>query len=620
MTETGTGTEARTDVLVGPEFEGFFVQVIPSGDSELTLMRARVALDDALGEIGHSPVGWTVRPNGMRPGMFQLLPPEIGTLEVDDAWTAAYLLQRQASVVDAEPSFEVVLDSGDLEAEAEEAGEPEADSGDEDQDPPVYSKFDRDWAPKLIAAAGSGGAWEVPPHPGGDEHPPGRSRGEGVQVGHPDSGYREHTELRGAPHRFLDEKGWDFVGDLGVEDPIEEDEHGGHGLGTASVLMSDVGGVANITGVAPMASIVPYRVTRPHLFVPSPVLFKSGMLRLARSIHHAIDQDACDVISISLGWLPNRSVEEAVREAFENDVIVVAAAGNQVRYFVVWPAAYPSVIACAGCTSKRRRWTGSSRGKEVDVTGPAEHVWKAALANDGTEIGAPSDGTSFAAASVAGVAALWLAHWGKKRLLARYQGEFRLTTVFRHVLFASCDPPPVNATGGGFGCGIVNARRLLETDLPTVEELRSGVTPMLEVAALAAPALTFAGGFDIIAAAAPNPSREVLRSRLASVLEVPEPEVENRLAGLGRETLFHILTDPALRGSVLAPAPPPGPLQGPLPESLPEPLSVPADGTAMATGKEEVAAPEVGDLADRLLAAPLSARLRARLGGGSPGG
>lgn len=599
--------DASSAVLTDPVFEGFYLEIRPAGGADITATRARLALVEALAEIGRTDAGWTVLPvNGLRPGTFHLFPPESGELAVADAWSVAYLLQAQASVIDAEPSFEVVLDSGDLDADDDEEEVSAAAPG----DPPIFSKFDRDWCPKLIEAPG---AWRVPPHSGNDGFPPGLPRGEGVTVGHPDSGYREHAEIRDTPNRFLDEKGWDFFGDLGVEDPFEEDDHGNHGLGTASVLMSQEDGVASITGVAPMASIIPYRVTKPRLGVPGPVLFKSGMLRLARSIHHAIDEDECDVISISLGWLRNEAVEEAVQTAFDRDVIVVAAAGNQVRFFVVWPAAYESVIACAGCTSKRRRWRPSSRGPEVDVTAPAEHVWKAVRTDDGQEIGLPADGTSFSAASVAGVAALWLAHWGKQRLLDRYRGELRLTTVFRHVLFASCDPPPLGADGN-WGRGIVNARRLLETDPPTLEELRAGVEPMLEALALDASRPLDASGFATLAKAIPGPPRAVLRSRLAGMLGLDEPEVEERLVGFGRETLFHILTDPLLRSALAAPS------DGGAPEAPGEISleSLSADGPLPAGAAEAAEVSGTGRLAtsalrERLRSRPLSTRLRERL-------
>ncbi|HEV2853182.1 MAG TPA: S8 family serine peptidase [Thermoanaerobaculia bacterium] len=62
------------------------------------------------------------------------------------------------------------------------------------------------------------------------------------------------------------------------------------------------------------------------------------MNRLRKAIYHAVDKAGCHVISISLGWLKNKGVHEAVKYAVGKNVIVLAAAGNSVG-FVVWPAA-----------------------------------------------------------------------------------------------------------------------------------------------------------------------------------------------------------------------------------------------------------------------------------------
>ena len=49
------------------------------------------------------------------------------------------------------------------------------------------------------------------------------------------------------------------------------------------------------------------------------------------------------------GTLPSPALQEAVRRAIKTGTIVLAAAGNQVR-FVVFPAAFDEVIAVAAST------------------------------------------------------------------------------------------------------------------------------------------------------------------------------------------------------------------------------------------------------------------------------
>lgn len=549
---TDPAVSPLTVPLTRPVFESFTVWIAPGSDPGSLEARAAEALRASLAErLGIGDDGWTVRPvHKSQPGMFDLIPPETGALTVEDAWNVTYTLLDQPSVVDAEPSFEILQDNADamtFEAEEEDEAEEPALAA---TDPPIFSKALFDWCPRLIDALG---AWSLAPHQPepGDPFPPGKSKGEGIVIGHPDSGYRRHPEIldemAGLPTRVLANRGRDFVDG----DDTMEDEDGGHGLGTASVLMSAENGPGEkfVTGVAPAARIIPYRVTKPHLLIPAPVLLESGMSRLADALFRAVD-DGCHVISISLGWLPLEKVRRAVQHAFEQDVIVVAAAGNNVR-FVVWPAHYDEVVSCAGCTSKRRRWSGSSRGRRVDVTGPAEDVWKAAVGGNGAFEVEPSSGTSFAAASVAATAALWLAHWGRERLLDRYRGEFRLTAVFRKLLTESCDPPPAGH-GGQFGQGIVNARRLLETPLPTLEELRSGPSLLMAEAALAVAEPTPIAGLRAVAEAFDDVPRQRLNADLAFLLNVPEDELAARLQGVGREVVFHALTNPDVREALLA--------------------------------------------------------------------
>jgi len=519
--------------LTEPTFECLTVEMVPDAEPAELEARARRALAEVVGDAE----GWRVVPvHPAEPHAFDLVPPDDGRPTVAEAWDATYALQRRAEVVDAEPSFEILQD--DVEETPPHLAAAEAALfADAAATAAEFSEDDPEWSPKLVSAPQ---AWALDPPPGG------MRRGEGIVVGHPDSGFVRHREIfDGQPGRFLAGRGFDFVD----RDPDAEDEDGGHGLGTASVLMSAEGSHAQgfVTGTAPAASIIPYRVAKKRPVVPVPVLFRSGMRRLRQAVDRAVG-DGCHVISISLGWLPNRSLHRAIRRAVEAEVIVVAAAGNLVP-FVVWPAHYTEVVAVAGCTARRRVWLGSSAGPRVAVSAPARNVWKAA--RDGAAEGVvQSDGTSFAAASTAGVAALWLAHHGRAALLARYGGELRLATVFRRLLGETTDPPPLGH-GGMFGKGIVNAERLLAAPLPTVESLRASSAFAFEAAALAGEGPAATAGFEAVADALDAVSRTDLRTAVGRLVGVEEDELDRRLRGVGPELAFHVLTTPALREGLI---------------------------------------------------------------------
>ena len=172
----------------------------------------------------------------------------------------------------------------------------------------------------------------------------------------------------------------------------------GHGTATGSVIVSEER-LGTITGVAPEARLIPIRTAKSVVQI-----FDSD---LARAVRHAVNAD-CDVISMSLGGRAFFGLSAAIRNAKRNNLIVLAAAGNCVK-FVVAPAAYDNCIAVAATDVEYRPWRGSSRGKAVVVSAPGQHVWAAhrKSTEDESEILVrPGEGTSFAVAGTAGVAAL----------------------------------------------------------------------------------------------------------------------------------------------------------------------------------------------------------------------
>ncbi|MCA1617895.1 MAG: S8 family serine peptidase [Acidobacteria bacterium] len=391
----------------------------------------------------------------------------------------------------------------------------------------------------------------------------GREPGEGGVVGHPDTGYTRHPEITS---RLLTDKGFDFVNN--DSDARDELKRGfllfpGHGTGTSSVIVSPQGAQTNfgnlganplaVWGVAPGAKLIPVRVST------SVVLVGGGVLNLARAIEHAADKNV-HVISISMGTgFPNSRLLKAVQYAQKRGVIVLAAAGNYVG-FVVWPAAYDEVIAVAASNARNKTWLHSSRGGAVDVTAPGESVWCAGVEDNGGFSVGRGSGTSFAVATVAGVAALWLSHHGRAKLAKRYGAE-KIPVIFNQILRDNCDP--LAGAGPGFGRGLVNADRVLAAPLP------DGVRALVPTPAFALrelPAID-AGGLATFrhlfespaaqprrtrAAAAATVSDAVLRARLAELLGVTEEELPARLREVGQELAFHLASDPDLYNAFAA--------------------------------------------------------------------
>jgi hypothetical protein len=305
--------------------------------------------------------------------------------------------------------------------------------------------------------------------------------GAGIRIGHLDTGWTDHPELKPS----LDLNGqFDFVDN----DPIAHDELASgnpfHGSRTGSVIASrftppipsktdpfpKTPAGQGLSGTAPAASLVPIRV------VKSVIIFFNG--DVARGINHA-RQNNCHVISMSLGGVAGPSLHDAVRRAVDANIIVCAAAGNCVG-FVVAPAVFAESIAVAAVNAQLKPWKGSSRGSAVDICAPGAQVWTAARPTP-LEPGAVNqgEGTSFAVAGIAGIAALWLAHHGRAALLQRYANGPKLQDVFRHLLRVTARD--IGLPKNEFGPGLVNAEALLGQPLPKASDVVAPVAAGISV-------------------------------------------------------------------------------------------------------------------------------------------
>lgn len=173
-------------------------------------------------------------------------------------------------------------------------------------------------------------------------------------------------------------------------------DENGHGTHVAGIIAAKNDGVG-ITGVAPGSQILPLRVLDAN---------GSGYLSdIAAAIDFAVTNNA-DVINLSLGGTTNYYlIEEAINQAVDGGVVVVAAAGNSGPNNALpsYPAAYANVIAVAATDSSGVVATYSNQGSYLDVAAPGS-----AIISTYPNGYASLSGTSMASPHVAGVAALLL--------------------------------------------------------------------------------------------------------------------------------------------------------------------------------------------------------------------
>ncbi len=302
-----------------------------------------------------------------------------------------------------------------------------------------------------------------------------------IRVGHIDTGYSEHSALawqNGASTTVDPSLGFDyFQNQTDPRDQFLPTGNPGHGTRTSATI----GGFyptatgTPFYGAAPGVKIVPYRAT-------DSVIIDHVKRMVADAIQDALTKN-CAVISISLGGLfGDRKLARALDDAYEKGVIVVCAAGN-IWKEVIYPGRYNRCVTMGGVAPGMRPWAGSACGQYVDLCGPAQQVRRLKPeplppGTAATGLYAPPDGngTSYATALCAGVAALWLAWHGDAKLNAAYAQPWMKAAAFKRLLRQTAYVPSAAEMPQGwdktqYGSGIVDAQALLGAPLPLAGDL-----------------------------------------------------------------------------------------------------------------------------------------------------
>jgi subtilisin len=176
----------------------------------------------------------------------------------------------------------------------------------------------------------------------------------------------------------------------------DDDDHGTHCAGTA---MAPRGNGEGVVGVATEATLHAVKV-----------LDKRGsgsFSDVADGIRYTADQ-GWDVGSMSLGASSgSQTVEDACQYAYDNGVLLVAAAGNDgpCSGCVGYPAAYSTVIAVGATEKDDSLASYSSTGSEVELAAPGSNVYSAVIGGYDT-----FSGTSMACPHVSGAGAHLMAN------------------------------------------------------------------------------------------------------------------------------------------------------------------------------------------------------------------
>lgn len=210
---------------------------------------------------------------------------------------------------------------------------------------------------------------------------------ESITVAVVDSGVSaDHPDLQG---KLL--SGYDFIDN----DAIPEDSFG-HGTAIAGIIGARGGDGIGVAGIAMNTMILPVRVGTPD---------GAPVSAIAAGMIWAVDQGA-DVINVSLVLdHPSPTLHEALVYAYENDVPVVAPAGNEPDA-VAYPAAYEESFSIGASTVWGSPASFTSQQNRVDVMAPGSSILAPWWDPEGGNSWRSVSGTSYAAAMVSGALAL----------------------------------------------------------------------------------------------------------------------------------------------------------------------------------------------------------------------
>lgn len=268
------------------------------------------------------------------------------------------------------------------------------------------------------------------------------TRGEGVKVAILDTGLCKHSDLA-----VNIAKGINFTS----SDPHDYTDRVGHGTHVAGIIAAADNEIG-VVGVAPKASLYICKVLGDN---------GSGSFDwIAKGIDWAIAEKV-DIISMSLGSnMGNEELHSAVKRAYDKNITVVAAAGNDGDEYkesdnIDYPARYPEAIAVGAINKYLQRSWFSSNGEKLEISAPGEDITSTYL-KDGYAV---LSGTSMAAPFVSGVLALLIS---KHKHTDDNKTPIDTPTRIREHLVRTADDAGEIGKDRFYGYGIISPVKLLE--------------------------------------------------------------------------------------------------------------------------------------------------------------
>ncbi|MFH0773561.1 MAG: S8 family serine peptidase [bacterium] len=237
------------------------------------------------------------------------------------------------------------------------------------------------------------------------------------------------------------------IGRTKFSDSSTDDDIYGHGTHVGGIVAALTNNNMGVAGVCPACKLLSVKVLNDG---------GSGAYSwIANGIMYAVDHGA-KVINMSLGGSQkSTTLENAVNYAWNNNVVVVAAAGNSGNPSKTYPGAYTNAIAVAATDNQDKKAYFSEYGDWVDVAAPGESIYSTWNDNSSPSDPQPvclssiecykyASGTSMSTPMTAGVVGLI---WST--------GKYNTASEVRNRLESTADKIP--GTGTYWVAGRINA-------------------------------------------------------------------------------------------------------------------------------------------------------------------
>ncbi len=266
--------------------------------------------------------------------------------------------------------------------------------------------------------------------------------------------------------------GWNFIQDNNDVGPVLNGANttaANHGTVVAGIIGARGNNNIGVTGINWNVKIMPVKVLDN--------VGQGDTFAVTRAIQYAIDQGA-DVINLSfVGAAFSQSLQQVIQRAYDNDVIVVAAAGNEEIHGLNLNTepAYPvcndggdnAVIGVAAVDENNILTSFSNYGSHcIDIAAPGRLFHSTNVYEAGNELfaqkyGSGWSGTSVATPVVSGVAAL----------IKAINPELKAAQI-RNIIVNTADYiDAVNESQyrGHIGSGLINAQKAVEAAAATLQ-------------------------------------------------------------------------------------------------------------------------------------------------------